>query len=201
MRFIKDLRSRQIASNVEPPETSCRSHCFCSFVKCTCSVANSGASGRTSAENRSGAQGLEQAELRLKFLERNDAPIVERFEVASKLVDEFTGRDEPRILGLALLAKGTTQGQLGDLKKGVEILGEAERPAKLVADEFPEIFFKARSNRALYLVALGNKTEPVGLLHEVIEYAKPYGDQAQRRTCVSDAGDAGRELGCNATGR
>lgn len=118
-----------------------------------------------------------RAELQLLFLERNDAPIQERNSVATELIEALHGSEEHRILGLAYLAKGTTQANQGDLMGGIDNLVEAESHAILCADKHPEILFKAKSNRAAFLVAKGKGSEAAKLLQELIKFAKPHGDK------------------------
>lgn len=123
------------------------------------------------------SQGAERTELRLKLLKRVDNTALERMEVAVSIIDEYRQRNDPRVLSLALMAKGSSLGQVGDFANAIKTLEEAEVEAQKCSDTNPEVFFKARSNRALYMVTLGHKTEAIALLLDLIDFAKPYGDR------------------------
>lgn len=157
--------------------------CLICLVALSCTLVAQPADSKQSLveiRNRiASTQGLERAELQLRILERNDAPIQERHSVATQLIEAFRGNMEPRILGLAYLAKGTTQGNQGDLVGGIDNLVEAESHAILCADKHPEILFKAKSNRAAFLVASGKGFEAAKLLQELIKFAKPHAVHAK----------------------
>ena len=157
------------------------SFCLIGLVALSCTLVAQSTDSKPSLDeirnSIASTQGLERAELQLRFLERNDASIKERNAVATELVEAFHGSEEHRILGLAYLAKGTTQGNKGDLLGGIENLVTAESHALLCADKHPEILFKAKSNRAAFLVGAGKGFEAAKLLQELIQFAKPHGDK------------------------
>lgn len=124
------------------------------------------------------SQGTERVELQLQMLKRMDASIDERWKIACDLETEFRDKNQPFILGQALSAKGSTLSQKGDLKEAVEILKEAEACGLLCAEANPEVFFVARSNRALFMQALQmDRQEIASLVLENIEFAKPFGNR------------------------
>ena len=123
------------------------------------------------------SQGSARTELHLQYIKRIDISPKERATVAERVFEENKALNSPRINALALNAKGLGLGQQGEFGKAIETLIEAEKAALQWDENGPEVFVKARSNRALFLVTTGNRTESVGLLLELIEYAKPFGDR------------------------
>lgn len=121
-------------------------------------------------------QGEARTELQLALLKRLDAPVDVRDRACDELIERFKEQDNPAVLGQAYSGKGKVLGDRLDFAAAVKMLEIAEGYGRRCADVDPGIFFKSICNRAVYLSAQSEREEPVRLLREAIEYAKPYED-------------------------
>ncbi len=123
--------------------------------------------------------GEDQVKNKLIVLTRFDFPADYRIQIADELITQFASADEPLILGKAHTGKGTGLLHIGEYKAALEQLELAEEFGRRCEDEDPNVFFKARCNRAACLTMMGGdeaKKAPA-LLQEALDFAKPYGDQ------------------------
>ncbi len=128
-------------------------------------------------EQLEASQGQARVDLQLALLKRLDAPVEAREKACDELIERFKDQDDPEMLGAAYLGKGKVYGDRLDFAAATKMLELAESYGRRCADRNPAIFFKASCNRAVYLSAQGQREEPVRILREAIEFAKPFGDQ------------------------
>lgn len=122
-------------------------------------------------------QGEEQLKFKLLVLSRFDFPPGYRIQICDELIAQYEALDDPVVLGKAYCGKGTALLHLGKLPDAVKLLQRAEQFGLRCKEKDPNVFFKARCNRAACLTMLGEDSQAtVSLLQESLDFAKPYGD-------------------------
>ncbi len=127
------------------------------------------------AKQASEASGAKAVELKLEALTRFDVPIESREKFAQQLVDAFQDEHDLVVLGKAYVGLGTALFQRGKGEEANQKLLKAEEIGLRCVDRDPQVFFKARCNRAACLTAM-EASDVVPLLQEAIDFAKPYDD-------------------------